>query len=241
MNLKGKVAVVTGATGGIGKEIVKGLDNEGVKLILVSKRQDELETLKKNLINRDCSIFASDFSDQHNVLETAKEIARKYQKIDILINAVGIGIYKSLEEASLDEWNKSMDINVNSIFIITKELIFALSNADNSVVVNLGSGMGVSGKSGRSLYCASKFALRGLTLSLADEYKRLRKPEFVLLTLGSVLTSFGPMSFEEKKKNMEGGKGYLTPEWVARKIIDLLKLEERKKEYEFSSPDYNNV
>lgn len=238
MNLNGKVVVITGATGGIGREIVKALDNEGVELILVSKTESELQTLAKNLTGKNYKSYKCDFSNQIETEKIAKKISVDNKNIDILINAAGIGIYKTIEDLSLDEWNLSMNINLNSVFIFTKELIGRLINSKESVVMSLGSGMGVIPEAERSAYCTSKFALRGLMLSLSEEYMRFKKPNFCLLTLGSVLTSFGPMSFEEKKQSMENGKGYLTPEWVAQKIIEIIKLDKPDVEYNLSSPDY---
>jgi len=239
MKLKDKVAVVTGATGGIGRELVKKLDDEGVRLIILSRTESELQTLLKTLTTKNSTYYVCDLSDQEDTEKVAKRISTDFTNIDLLINAAGIGIYKILEEVTLDEWNKSMNINLNSVFILIKELIQSLNNTKDSLIISLGSEMGVSVKAERSAYCTSKFALRGLMLTLNEEYKRFNNPKFCLLTLGSVLTSFGPMSFEEKKRDMENGKGYLTPEWVAKKTIEILKLEKQEVEYEFSSPDYN--
>lgn len=239
MDLRGKTAVVTGATGGIGREIVKVLDQEGAKLILVSKTESELQSLIRNLKAKNHKYYVCDQSDQKISEKIAKQISNDNKEINVLIHCAGIGIYKTIEDLTLEDWNKSMNINVNSVFILTKELIQQLDNRDSSIVIGLGSGMGVTGEAERSAYCTSKFALRGLMLSLAEEYKRFKNPKFCLVTLGSVLTSFGPMSFEEKKRDMEDGKGYLTSEWVAKKIVELLKLENIEVEYEFSSPDYN--
>lgn len=241
MDLKNKIVVVTGATGGIGRELVRRLDSNGAKLVLVSKNEIELQNLLKNLKNEYSQYFVCDFSNQIETEKVAKAIASEFDQINVLINSAGIGIYKPLEELSFEEWNRSLNINLNAPFMMIKELIGSLNNSSESIVLSLGSGMGVKPEAQRSAYCASKFALRGLMLTLAEEYKRFKKPEFFLLTLGSVLTSFGPMSFEKKKKEMEGGKGYLTPDWVAKKIIELLKLEKREVEYEFSSPDYNKI
>lgn len=239
MNLKDKVVVITGATGGMGREIVKLLDLEGAQLVLVSKNESELQNQLKSLKNKKNECFGVDLSNLEDTLKIAKQIASKYSNIDVLINAAGIGIYKTIEELTLDEWNKTMSINLDSAFIFIKELIQHMNTSKDSIVISLGSGMGVKAEAERSAYCTSKFALRGLMLSLSEEYKRINNPKFCLLTLGSVLTSFGPMSFEEKKRSMESGKGYLTPDWVARKIVEILKSETQEVEYEFSSPDYN--
>ena len=238
MNLKGKVAVVVGATGGMGREIVKKLDKEGVSLVLVSKTESELRNLLKFLDGKNHKYYVCNLSSKIETEKIAKEISSEFNVIDILINAAGIGIYKPLEELTLDEWNLSIAINLNSVFIMTKELIKSLNNSTDSVVISLGSGMGVEPEPERSAYCTSKFALRGLMLTLAEEYKRFKNPKFCLFTLGSVLTSFGPMSMEEKKLSMESGKGYLTPDWVAGKVTEIIKSDDKQVEYSFSSPDY---
>ena len=238
MNLKDKIVVVTGATGGMGREIVKSLDNEGAKLVLISKTESELQNLLKTLAGKNNKYYVCDLSNEDETLKVAKEIANDFKTIDVLINAAGIGIYKPLEELTLDEWNLSIAINLNSVFIMTKELVKSLNNSTDSVVISLGSGMGVEPEPERSAYCTSKFALRGLMLTLAEEYKRFKNPKFCLFTLGSVLTSFGPMSMEEKKLSMESGKGYLTPDWVAKKLVEIIKLDNMEVEYKFSSPDY---
>src|SRR3989344_4591647 len=238
MNLKGKIAVVVGATGGLGREIVKKLDKEGVNLILVSKTESELQNLLESLDGKNHKYYVCDLSSQIETEKVAREISSDFKTIDILINAAGIGIYKTFEELSLDEWNLSMNINLNAVFVMTKGLIGSLNNSTDSVVISLGSGMGVSPEPERAAYCTSKFALRGLMLTLSEEYKRFKNPKFCLFTLGSVLTSFGPMSFEEKKKSMESGKGYLTPDWVAEKVTEVIKSDQKEVEYSLSSPDY---
>lgn len=238
MNINGKTAVVVGATGGIGREIVKNLDKEGTNLILVSKTENKLLNLLKSLEGKNHKYYVCDLSNQDETSKVAKKISNDFKAVDILINAAGIGIYKTIEELTLAEWNLSMNININAVFIMIKNLIKSLNNSADSVVVSLGSGMGINPESERTAYCASKYALRGLMLTLAEEYKRFKNPKFCLFTLGSVLTSFGPMSMDEKKKSMENGKGYLTPNWVAQKLIEVIKSDEKQVEYSFSSPDY---
>ncbi|WKZ26001.1 MAG: SDR family NAD(P)-dependent oxidoreductase [bacterium] len=238
MKLKNKVIVITGATGGIGREIVKRLDNEGATLILVSRTETELSNLLKSLENKESKYYVSDFSDQEKTVKTAKEIQSDFSKIDVLINATGIGIYKPIELATLDEWNKTINIGLTSTFVFIKELMPSLNTSEDSLVLTIGSGAGVIPMSGRSLYCAMKFGLRGFILSLAEEFKRIGNPKFCLITLGSTLTSFGPMSFEEKKKDMESGKAYFTPEWVGDKLVEIIKDTDREVEYTLYPGDY---
>lgn len=238
MDLKEKVAVVTGATGGMGREVVKLLDNEGVNLILVSRTENELQNLIKSLKGKNNKYYVCDLSNLEETQRVAKEIAGDFKNIDILINLAGIGIYKPLNEMNLEDWTKTMNINVSSVFIFTKELIDLLGNVDGSLILNMGSGAGVIPMAVRSAYCSSKFALRGLTLSLSEEYERIGKPKFCLITMGSTLTSFGPMSKEEKIKEMESGKAYFTPEWVGKKLVEIIKDDNRDTEYTIYPQDY---
>lgn len=238
MNLKDKVAVVVGATGGIGREIVESLDKEGANLILVSKTENELQNLLKTLDGKDHSYYICDLSNEDETAKVAKKIANDFSAIDVLINAAGIGIYKPLEELTLDDLNLSININTTSVFLFIKYLISNLEKSKVSLVLNIGSGAGVIPMSERSVYCTSKFAVRGMTLSLAEEYKRIGNPKFCLITLGSTLTSFGPMSFEDKKTEMEKGKAYFTPDWVGKKLTEIIKDDNREVEYTLYPGDY---
>lgn len=238
MNLQNKNIIITGSTGGIGRELVKSLDKEGANLILISRSIDELKSLAKDL-KGDPHLFDCDFSDQKALEDLAKGLSKQFKVVDVLINAAGIGVYKPIEEATLGDWNNSMDINVTSSFIFIKELSPNLQKSKDSLVLNIGSGAGVIPMAGRSIYCATKFAVRGLTLSLAEEF-RGTSVGFSLITLGSTLTSFGPKSFEEKKKEMESGKAYFTPDWVAEKLTSIIKDDGRQKEYTLFPSDYTS-
>lgn len=238
MNIQGKNIIVTGATGGIGKEVAKLLDEERANLILVSKTEDELQSLSQSLHTAN-KYYICNLSSVSEIEKLASDIARDFDQIDVLVNSAGVGVYKPFEELSLDEWNKSMNVNVNSVFLLTQKLMPLLLKSEDSVVVNIGSGNGVDAVAGRSAYCTSKFALRGLSLSLSEEYGRIGNPTVALLTLGSVLTPFGPLSFEDKKLEMEKGKAYLLPESVAEKIIDIIKSDDVQSEYVLYPTGYN--
>lgn len=238
MNLKGKNIVLIGATGGIGRELVQKLDTEEANLVLLSKTESELQNLIKSLGNENHRYYVCDLSNQEETDSVSKKIAEETKDIDILINAAGVGIYKPIEQLTLDDWNLSFNINLTSVFIITKNLINKLGASSDSLVLNIGSGAGVIPMAGRSAYCSTKFALRGLTLSLSEEFKRVNNPKFVLITLGSTLTSFGPKSYETKKKEMEEGTAYFTPDWVANKLVEIIKDDKREVEYTLYPSDY---
>ena len=220
MLLKGKIAVIAGASGGIGREISLALAKNGVNLVLVARRMAVLEALAKDTrsLGVNTWILTCDFTKPKSIGKLASKITQRYKKIDLLFHLAGIGLYKKFNEISADEWQRSLDINVTSVFYLTQKLLPQLIAADKSYVIASGSGMGKVALSGRSPYCASKFALRGLMLSLAKEYKN-SNVHFILLTLGSVLTSFGPLSFEEKMDKQKRGKKYIDPTWLAHHIV----------------------
>jgi short-subunit dehydrogenase len=225
MELSSKVAVISGATGGVGRALIKELDNEGVVCVLLGTHKEELDNL------------SSSFTDPKNIVTVSEKIVSDLPSIDFLVNLAGIGVYKPMEEVTLDEFQNSFSIGVTAAYFLTKGLLSKLSKSDVALVLNMGSGMGVIPAPGRSVYCASKFALRGMTLSLAEEFKK-SKPNFCLITSGSILTPFGPMSLEEKRREMEEGKAYFTPEWMAKKLVEIIKDENREMEYTLYPTDY---
>lgn len=237
MNLRNKRIVLTGATGGIGREIAKALDSRGAELTLIAKSESQLQNLRSSLAGPGHSYYVCDLISTLLTEKIAKQISSHFEKIDVLINSAGIGIYKPIEELTIDNWSDSMNINVNAPFIFTKLLIENLKRAEKGVVINLGSGNGEIAVPGRSAYCTSKFALRGMSLSLAAEF-RGSNVDICLMTLGSVLTSFGPMTMEEKKRDMEDGKGYLAPDWVGEKVVEILESDSREPEYKIYPSGY---
>lgn len=239
MNLKDKVVVVTGATGGIGEILCKELDKVGVKLLMVSRTKDKLETLRKELEGAEHTIFAFDFTNTDKLAELSDNISKVVEKVNALINTAGVGVYKNVEDVDLSEWENSVAINVTAPFFLTKKLLPLLRKSEKSVVINIGSGMGNIPTPCRSVYCATKYALRGMTLSLAAEF-RGSNVNFIHLALGSVLTDFGPMSLKEKEEENLKGKAYLTPEWVSRKIIEILKSEKYDQEITLFPTDYSD-
>jgi len=100
---------------------------------------------------------------------------------------------------------------------------------DNTLVLSIGSGAGVIPMRGRSIYCSTKYALRGLSLSFNEEYQDMN-PSFCLITLGSTLTAFGPMSLEEKQTAANSGKAYFPVDWVANKLVEIINDTDREDE-----------
>ncbi|KKQ91842.1 MAG: hypothetical protein UT17_C0004G0190 [Candidatus Woesebacteria bacterium GW2011_GWB1_39_10] len=233
----GKIAIVTGAGGGIGSALVKKLMENGVFCIMVDMHESPNSNLAGIIDQNKGAYFSVDLTDISGIDKFYDDISVKYDKIDFLFNVAGIGIYKKIGDLTIEDWNHSIDLNLTAPFYLTKKLIYLLQKSDTPVVFNIGSGMGVFPMAGRSAYCASKFGLRGLTLSLANEFKNDRI-KFQLLTLGSVMTGFGAGGIDSRLGLQKTGKQYLTPESVSERILEATMDRNSPTEIKFYPEGY---
>lgn len=228
MKANNRIALVTGAYGGVGRAVAQELNRQHVNLLMIARSQKSVRELR-SLFGQTHKYFACDLSDQSQILSTIAAIKRSNRTLDMLINVAAIGIYEAFSLVSRNHWDTSFAINVTAPFLFTRAMLPLLKKKKNSVVINVGSGSGVIPTAGMSTYCATKFAIRGWTLSLAREYKK-GSPRFHLLTLGSTLTGFGGMTIEEKKKERRAGKAFLTPTSVAKRILQIIANPREKPE-----------
>jgi len=198
-----KTAVVIGSTGGIGSELVKSLKSDGFTVVGVSRSGDIKCDLTK-------------LSEVHSAITSIKE---SVEQIDLLVNAAGVSAYKNLTEVTDQDIQDAFMVNTIAPAIFIRELLPKMTS--NGLVLNIGSGAGTIPMRGRSVYCATKFALRGLSLSLNEEYKD-KSLKFCLITLGSTLTSFGNMSIDEKKAEFAKGKAYFPVDFVVNKLMEII-------------------
>lgn len=239
MDLKDKTIVITGSSKGIGNTLAKKLAGDGAKIVLIARSGHILKEIAEGLPGGTSvhKYYECDLTDAGQVEILTKTLNNDFQVIDVLINCAGIGVYKPIEDLTLDDWDNSFNLNVRAAFLMTKGLESLLGKSDISLVMNIGSGAGVIPMQGRSVYCATKFALRGFSLSLSEEFERT-KTRIVLITLGSTLTGFGPMTLEEKKEESLKGKAYFTVDWVADQLTEIIKSSDRKKEYVLYPGEY---
>lgn len=214
-----KTAIVTGVHGGIGGRLAKKLTENGIYCIMVDIHGGPSPDLVNIIDQNNGEYFSADLTDSNQIDRLVSAIWER-EKIDYLYNVAGIGVYKSIDDLSLDEWNRSVSLNLTAPFYLTKKVIDLLRKSEAPLVFNVGSGMGVLPSSKRVSYVASKFGLRGLTLSLAKEFEN-DKIKFQLLTLGSVMTDFGTGGISHRESLQKTGKKYLHPDTVAEKIYEL--------------------
>jgi NAD(P)-dependent dehydrogenase (short-subunit alcohol dehydrogenase family) len=171
MRLEGKVAIITGASSGIGKATALLFGREGAKVVVnYSHSADEADEVVNSILKSGGEAIAikADVSKEHEVKAMIEETIKKYGKIDILHNNAGVELQKPITITSEEEWNKVLDINLKGMFHCSK---YALSYMkEGGVIVNTASVAGLFGSANLSAYCASKGGVIALTKALALEY-----------------------------------------------------------------------
>ena len=167
-DLKGKKVLVTGASGGIGKAIAIELSSNGADICLTGRNKSELENLQKH-IGGNCKIVISDLSKSEGIDELANSAQEKMGQIDILINNAGITRDNLFMRMSEEDWNEVINVNLNSIFKLTKHLIKGMIKRRYGRIINITSVIGVAGGAGQSNYSASKAGIIAMSKSLAQE------------------------------------------------------------------------
>ncbi|MAJ24200.1 MAG: 3-oxoacyl-[acyl-carrier-protein] reductase [Rickettsiales bacterium] len=169
VKIENKNILITGATGGIGTEIVNIFDSESNNLLLTGTNEAKLEKLSQKLNNK-ANYVACDFSDHKNILDIINTIKDKFDnRIDILINNAGITKDNLTLRMKEDEWLNVINLNLNSTFFLTKDILKMMIKNRFGRIINISSIVGSSGNIGQANYAASKAGLEGMTKSIALE------------------------------------------------------------------------
>lgn len=171
--LKNKVAIVTGGTRGIGLAIVRNYLNNGAKVILCGSKQSTVDTAI-NILRNENSLYEvygyyPDLCNEEEVKDMFNDIYTKYGKIDILVNNAGISATTDLVDYTIEEYDKIMDINVKAAFVCSKEVVKFMKEQGYGSIINTSSMVSIYGQPRGVGYPTSKYAINGMTKSLARE------------------------------------------------------------------------
>lgn len=167
-----KVAIITGASRGIGREIAKHLAKAQIKIIAnYNKSEQEAQKLKRELEQQNIKIdiVKADVSKREEAKKLVEYAIQKYKKIDILINNAGISEYKMFTDETDEDWNKVINTNLYSAFAMTQEVIPSMIHQKEGCIINISSIWGITGASLEVLYSISKAGINGMTKALAKE------------------------------------------------------------------------
>ena len=173
MLLQGKVAVVTGGTRGIGFAIVKKFLENGAKVALLGSRQETvdkaLQKIKEEDANAEVVGYWPNLMDASEVEEVFTKVKDMYGSLDILVNNAGVSARESFYDYKPEEFEKVIDLNLNSVFICAQAAAKIMKEQGGGVILNTSSMVSLYGQPAGVSYPASKFAVNGLTKSLARE------------------------------------------------------------------------
>ena len=225
MQLQNKVAIVTGASKGIGRATALALAKAGAHLAISARTQHLLETVAADIrkMGRRCFAFTGDMSVEADIRRFVQQTVEHFGRLDILINNAGLGIFRPIAEMTTEEWDTMFNLNVRGLFIATRECLPYLRKAGESVVVNVVSLAGKNAFVNGGGYAATKHAVLGFSRCLMLE-ERKHGVRVLAICPGSVATHFfdDHHSPDDPKKQR-----ILQAEDVAESILHMIKMPQR--------------
>ncbi|MGD1211560.1 MAG: SDR family NAD(P)-dependent oxidoreductase [Candidatus Acidiferrales bacterium] len=214
--LDGKVALVTGASRGIGLAIARSLARMDARLSLCARDPKRLEEASSELQRDGASVvaFPADIRRASDIASLVQKTEQSLGPVDILVNNAGIGYFAPIQEASEANWDAVLDTNLKAVFLLTKAVAPGMIARRGGHVINIASLAGKNSFAGGGIYCASKWGLLGLTQCMAEDLR----PHGIRVSAicpGSVATDFSPHTGRDTSKMLQ-------PEDVAHAVETIL-------------------
>lgn len=169
--LNGKVAIITGATSGMGRDTAYVFAEEGAKVMIVGRNEQRAKDVVQKIRESggEADYVIADMEDRASLDKIVDSTIDKFGTVDILFNNAGLLSIKDSLEVSLEEWDKVMQVNVTSALILSKKVAPIMKSKGKGCIINTGSIAGTAARWGLSAYCTTKHAMNGLTKALARE------------------------------------------------------------------------
>jgi NADP-dependent 3-hydroxy acid dehydrogenase YdfG len=209
-----RIALITGASSGIGYATANLLAQNEYHLILVARRKDKLEKIQTELQNNfqtKVCILAEDIRNTVDLRSAIEKLPEEWKHIQVLINNAGLGLaFDSVDEAKLEDWETMLDTNVKSLISVTHILLPYLLKTEDAHIINIGSTAAKQVKKGSSVYSATKFAVeaftKGLRIDLLDKGVKVTQ-----INPGVVETEFALVKAKGNKELAEKSYSNFTP------------------------------
>lgn len=218
-----KNCLLTGASGGVGKEIAIQLARQGCNIFITGRKIKKLERLKKEIESQGNYVnvfyYTCDFNKMDDVKNLIKIVRKKFKKIDILINAAGIYRVKYLADSTITDFDESFNVNVRAPFIFIKEFSKDMIKNKWGRIVNIGSSSSYTGFKETSLYCASKHAILGLSRAIYTELKEYNIRTFCV-SPSAVKTEMGKLIRNENYDT------FIEPEELAKYVVFIISFDD---------------
>ena len=173
-DLSGKVALVTGASRGLGQYFARALARAGADLVVTARKKEDTEAFAEEIraLGRRAASLSLDVRDEASIRRLGDEAPAALGKIDILVNNAGCNVRKPALDVTWDDWNKVLDTNLRGTFFVAQAVARQMIPRRWGRIINIGSVTSVFGYAGIGPYCASRGGVKQLTMSLADEWGR---------------------------------------------------------------------
>ncbi|MGB0036574.1 MAG: SDR family NAD(P)-dependent oxidoreductase [Candidatus Acidiferrales bacterium] len=213
--LEGKIALITGASRGIGLAIAKKLGRMGARLSICARDEKRLESAAGELRAEGASVLAgpADVTRPGEIVSLVQKTEKSLGPIEILVNNAGVGYFGPTHEASEANWDDVLDTNLKSVFLLTKAVAPGMIQRRSGHIVNIVSLAGKNAFANGGIYCASKWGLLGLTQCMAEDL-RAYGIRVSAVCPGTVETDFSPHAGKDPRKMLQ-------PEDVAH-VVEML-------------------
>jgi 3-oxoacyl-[acyl-carrier protein] reductase len=219
MNLQNAVALITGGSSGIGRAIAQTLASAGARVAITGRDDRRLAETAAGL---KVHAIRADVTKEADVDRTYREVLEKFGDLDILINNAGFGVFKSLVEMDLADFQSVFATNVTGAMLMARGAARHFITRQRGNIVNISSTAGLKGAARGTAYYASKFALRGMTECWRDELRK-HNVRVMLVNPSEVLTNFSTIAGFEQKQN----ETKLRPEDIAHMVKAILEMDDR--------------
>lgn len=211
-DLTGKVAIVTGASRGLGQYFARALAGAGADLLITSRQLSSLSVFRRELEESGCLAvpLELDVTEYGSIENMASASFDAFGKIDILVNNAGCNIRKPALDITWEDWNTVLDTNLRGPFFVAQAVARHMIPQQSGRIINIGSVTSVAGYAGLGPYCASRGGIKQLTMSLADDWGRH----------GVTVNCLAPGWFKTKQNEVL----YEDPEWVEY-LVDRIPLK----------------
>lgn len=175
-DLTGKIALITGASSGLGVDFAKALAGQGASLAIVARRKERLDALAAEMEKQGTKCFAvqCDASNEQDIINAVQQIKDHYGRIDILVNNAGTAVEAKAEEQTKEQWDRVLDINITGVYLFAREVGKVMIEQKYGKIINIGSLHSNTAISASlehiTAYCTSKGGVQMLTKSLAAEW-----------------------------------------------------------------------
>lgn len=175
LRLDGQVAIITGASRGIGKAISVTFANAGAHVVLAARTEPDLAQVANEIKRRRSASqtmsIRMNVSDEEDVARMVEQVVEGFGRVDILVNNAGLWAFKPVINTRVDEWDRMMETNLRGVFLCSKAVLRPMMRQRSGQIINISSAAGKRGYQNMAAYCASKFGVTGFTEALAEEVR----------------------------------------------------------------------